>query len=102
MRDSSLRRSTRLTTSAIRSALGAGSRSNSVKTARTWGTVTAAVFPPQPQSLQLQEPQGQQRQRHVVVPAHPTAHLIVRQPHLALALLQPFLDPVPLTMYARQ
>jgi hypothetical protein len=46
MRASSLRRSTPLTTAAIRSALDAGSRSNSVKIARTCGAVTAgALFP---------------------------------------------------------
>ena len=41
MRVSSLRRSTSLTTAAIRAGPGAGSRNNSVNTARTWGTVTA-------------------------------------------------------------
>src|SRR5438477_1542674 len=80
MRASSLRRSTPLTTSATRAGLGLGSWSSSVKIARTWGTVTAGVFPPQPQPLGLQEPQGQKRQRHVVVPAHPAAHLVVPPP----------------------
>src|SRR5436309_10613801 len=102
MRDSSLRRSTRLTAAATRSGLGAGSFSNSVKTARTWGTVSAGVFSPQPQPFGLQEPQGQQRQRHVVVPAHPAAHLVVRQPDLLLALLQPLLDAVPRPVHESQ
>src|SRR6202043_1096622 len=101
MRDSSLRRSTPLTTSATRSAPAAGSRSSSVNTARTWGTVTAGVFSPQPQPLQLQEPQGQQGQRHVVLPAPPAAPLVVGQPHLLFAVFQPFLDPVPLPMHCR-
>ena len=100
MRASSLRRSTPLTTSATRAGLGLGSWSSSVKIARTWGTVTAGVFPPQPQPLGLQEPQGQKRQRHVVVPAHPAAHLVVPQPHLPFARLQQFLDAVPLALGA--
>src|SRR4051812_44674815 len=98
MRDSSLRRNTALTTAVIRSTLGLGSFSSSVNTARTCGTVRAGVFPPQSQPLGLQEPQGQQRQRHVMAPAYPTAHLIVRQTHLLLALLQPLLNPVPRPM----
>src|SRR5438093_450734 len=102
MRASSLRRSTCVTTSAIRSALAAGSLNNSVNTARTCGTVTAGVFPPQPQPLHLQEPQRQQRQRHVVVPAHPAAHLVMPQPHLALALLQQLLHAVPPAVRPRQ
>src|SRR5437764_11447315 len=95
MRASSFRRSTWLTTSAIRSALGRGCRSNSVNTARTCGTVTAGVFSPQPQPLHLQEPQRQQRQRHVVVPAHPTAHLVVPPPHPPPSLPPPLLPPLP-------
>src|SRR5579872_3697875 len=95
MRDSSLRRRTALTTAAIRSASGAGSRSSSVNTCRTWDAVTAGVFPPQTQTLGLQEPQRQQRQGHVVLPAHPTAHLVLGQPHLLLALLQPLRDALP-------
>ena len=38
-------------------ALARGCRSSSVNTCRTWYTVTAGVFPPQPPPLQLQEPQ---------------------------------------------
>src|SRR5262249_55131210 len=59
-------------------------------------TVSAGFFFAQPQPLQDQEPQGQQRQRHVVVPAVPAAHLVVAQADLPLALLQELLDPVPL------
>src|SRR5437870_10271611 len=102
MRDSSLRRSTALTNSAIRSAFGRGSLSSSVNTARTCGTVSAGVFPPEPQPRGLHEPQGQQRQGHVVVPARPATHLIVRQPHLLLAFLQPLLDAVPRPVHPRQ
>src|SRR4051812_24832578 len=95
MRASSLRRKTRLTDSAISRAVGAGLRSNSVKIARIWDTVTAGVFPPEPLPLQYQEPQRQQRQRDVVMPPHPAPDLVMRQPHLALALLEHLLDPVP-------
>ena len=91
MRASSLRRSTWLTTSAIRAGPGLGSRSSSVKSCRTWGTVTAGVFSPQPLPLDLEEPQGQQRQGHVMMPAHPTADLVVPQAHLPLGLLQQLL-----------
>src|SRR5260370_10751232 len=102
MRDSASRGSPPLTTAAIRAAPGAGPRSSSVNTARTCGTVTAGVFPPQPQPLQLQEPQRQQRQRHVVLPAHPTAHLILTQTDLLFALRQPLLDAVTPAMHLRQ
>ena len=37
-----------------------------------------------------------QRQRHVVMPADPAPHLVVRQPRLALRLLERLLDLVPL------
>src|SRR5437588_4333823 len=102
MRDSSLRRSTWLTASAIAAASGWGWRSKAVKSARTCAAVTAGVFPPQPQPLQLQEPQGQQRQSHVVLPAHPTAYLILRQADLLLALLQTLLDAVSPAVHLRQ
>src|ERR1051326_2546579 len=95
MRASSLRRSTWLTTSATRAGLGLGSRSSSVKMVRTCGTVTAGVFPPQAEAFQMQEPQGHQRQGHVVVPADPAAHLVVRQADFALAVLEQLLDVVP-------
>src|SRR5579872_2550939 len=102
MRDSSLRRRTALTTAAIRSASGAGSRSSSVNTCRTWDAVTAGVFPPQTQTLGLQEPQRQQRQGHVVLPAHPAPDLVLGQPHLLLALLQPLLNALPRPVDPRQ
>src|SRR5437660_4914192 len=95
MRASSLRRKTRLTASAISRAVGGRLRSNSVKITRICDTVTAGVFPPHPPTLQDEEPQRQQRQRDVVVPAHPTADLVVGQAHLPIALLQHLLDLVP-------
>src|SRR3954447_3519199 len=95
MRASSLRRKTRPTDSAISHAVGGRLRSNSVKIARICATVTAGVFPPHPPTLQDEEPQGQQRQRDVVMPAHPTADLVMSQAHLPLALLQHLLDLVP-------
>src|SRR5438270_12292942 len=102
MRASSLRRSTRLTASATSSGSGGGSRSSWLNTCRTCGGASAGVFPPQPPPLQRHEPQRQQRQRHMVVPAHPAAYLVVRQPDLPLALLQDLLDPVPLAVDAHQ
>src|SRR5579872_7625737 len=95
MRASSLRRSTALTAAAISTNRGRGRRSNSVKISRTCGTVSAGFFPPQPQPLQLQEPQRQQGERHVVLPPRPTAHLVVVQPHLLVALLEQLLHLVP-------
>src|SRR3954447_3039946 len=92
MRASSLRRKTRLTDSAISRAVGGRLRSNSVKIARICATVTAGVFPPHPPALQDEEPQRQQRERDVVMPAHPTADLGVRQAHLPLALPEHLLD----------
>ena len=68
MRASSLRRKTRLTTAAISRAVGGRLRSSSVKIARICATVTAGIFPPHPPALQDEEPQGQKRQRHVVMP----------------------------------
>ncbi len=65
---------------------------------RIWGTVTAGVFPPKP-PLQAQEPQRQERQRHVVVPADPTADLVMIQTGLAVAGLEKLLDPVPLALH---
>src|SRR5512144_244046 len=102
MRDSSLRRSTRLTTSAISFGVGAGWRSSRVTTCRIWDTVTAGVFPPDSSPLQAQEPQRHQGQRHVVVPADPTPHLVVVQPRLAVAGLEQLLDPMPLTLHPDQ
>src|SRR5688572_22843558 len=97
MRDSSLRRSTRLTSSAICSGLGAGLLSSRLNTCRSWLAETTTFFPPDPAPLQPQEPQSQQRQGHVVVPAVPAPHLVLPQPHLPLALLKRLLGPVPLT-----
>jgi hypothetical protein len=81
-----------VTCSAIRSGLGVGTRSSRVKISRTCDTVTAGVFPPEAPPLQDQEPQRQKRQRHVVVPAHPTPNLVVRQPGFTLAGLKGLLD----------
>ena len=83
MRASSLRRSTRLTSSAICRRLGRGRRSSRVNTCRTCDTVRAGLFFPLSLSLERHKPQRQQRQRHVVVPAHPTAHLVLSQAALA-------------------
>src|SRR5262249_31935536 len=95
MRASSLRRSTRLTASAISRALGGRGRSSSVNSCRTCAAVTGGFFPPHPQPFQRQEPQAQQREGHVVVPAPPRAPLVVVQPPLLVALLEQLLHPVP-------
>ena len=71
MRASSLRRKTRRTASAISRAVGGCLRSSSVKIARICDTVTAGVFPPHPSALQDEEPQRQQGQRDMVMPATP-------------------------------
>jgi len=42
-----------------------------VKIARICDTVTAGVFPPHPSALQDEEPQRQQSQRDMVMPASP-------------------------------
>src|SRR4051812_48380195 len=98
MRASSLRRSTRLISSTISARLGGGVRNRRVKISRTCCTVSAGFFFPQPLPLQDQEPQCQQRQRHVVMPALPAAHLVVVQAYLTIALLEDLLDPVPLAV----
>src|SRR5262249_61536528 len=95
MPPSSLRRTTRLPASAISRALGGRGRSSSVNSCRTCAAVTGGFFPPHPQPFQLQEPQGQQREGHVVGPAHPRAPPVVVQPHLLVALLEQLLHPVP-------
>src|SRR5713101_3561398 len=102
MRASSLRRNTWLTALAICPGLGGGCCSNRLNTSCSCVTVNAGVFFPQLPPLQRQEPQRQQRQRHVVVPADPTPHLVVAQPDFALAFLQDFLYPVPLALHPRQ
>src|SRR5438270_990175 len=99
MRASSLRRNTWLTALAICPGLGGGCCSNRLNTSCNCATVNAGVFFPQLPPFQRQEPQRQQRQRHVVVPADPAPHLVVAQPDLPLPFLQDFLHPVPLTMY---
>src|SRR3974390_690262 len=101
MRASSLRRNTRLTSSAISGALGGCGRSSRANTSRSCGTVSAGIFFSQPLLLPHQEPQGQQRQRHVVVPAHPAAHLVLPPPPPPLARLQRLLDPVPPPVHLR-
>ena len=73
-----------------------------MKICRTCDTVIAGVFPPEPPPLQAQEPQRHQRQRHVVMPADPAAHLVMIQPRLAVARLEELLDPVPLPLGADQ
>src|ERR1700756_3261593 len=88
MRASSLRRSTRLISSVICFGRGGGFRSRRVKISRVCATVRAGFFFPQPPPLQDQEPQRQQGERHVVVPALPTADLVMVQANLPLALLQ--------------
>src|ERR1700692_3517942 len=98
MRASSLRRSTRLTSSAIRAALGGSGRSSRANTSPICGTARAGISPPEPILLQDQEPQRQKRERHVVMPAHPTPHLVVTQAHLALARPEHLLDSVPATV----
>src|SRR5712692_7272138 len=98
MRDSSFRRNTRLTSSAIRSALGGFGNSKWAKTSCICGTVIAGAFPPEPVSLQLQEPQGQQGQCHMVVPAHPRTYFIMIQPDFPLARAKQFLDAMPSAM----
>src|SRR5947209_6461426 len=85
-------------TTAIASGLGAGWRSNRVKSCRVWDAVIAGVFPPDTPSFQAQEPQRHQAERHMVVPADPTADLVVIEPGLAVARLEHFLDPVPLPL----
>jgi hypothetical protein len=49
-----------VTSAAIRSGLGAGTRSSLVKTSLACDTVIAGVFPPDPPPLAAQEPKRQQ------------------------------------------
>src|SRR3954452_25130344 len=71
----------------------------------TWFTPLANIKPPcrtvsagvrifSPPGLLRQEPGRQQRQRLVVVPPYPGAHLVVAQPRLTLGPLQALLDAV--------
>src|ERR1051326_838071 len=60
---------------------------------RVSGTVRpVVVFPPQPPRLQYQEPQRQQHQRLVVLPAAPPQDLVVAQAQLPLAAQEAVLD----------
>src|SRR5215210_695171 len=59
---------------------------------RTCGTVNAADFSPHPATLPDQEVMRQQRHGHMVVPAFPTAHLIVIHPDFTLAFQDRQLD----------
>ena len=70
---------------------------------RTWGTVRAADFFPHLAPLPDQKVMRQERQRCMVVPSHPAPHLVVVQPTLALALLDPRLHTPahPCAGYAR-
>src|SRR5262245_7543179 len=54
---------------------------------RTWGTVSAGTFPPQPAAEPDEEALGQQGHGGVVVPAAPAPHLVVVQPEFLLGLL---------------
>src|SRR5947208_12683256 len=71
--------------------IAAGSRrwagSVTLSRRRTWGTVSAGVFPPQPAAESDEEVLRQERHGGVVVPAAPAAHLVVVQAQLVLRLL---------------
>ena len=73
---------------------GGGCCNSRVRISRTCGTVAAGVFFSHRQTLQAQEPQRQQRQRHVMMPADVTANLVMIQAGLALAVLQHLLNLV--------
>src|SRR6266849_7411578 len=98
MRASSLRRNTRLISAAI--CVGPGGRgwSSRAKSWRICATVSAGGFFPHSVLLPNDEPQGQQRQRHVMVPTHPTAPLVVCQADFSLTGLEQFLDAVAAAM----
>src|SRR5262245_5135805 len=102
MRASSLRRRTRLTWAAMTELGGGFGSKRREKISRSCGTVKAGIFSPQPAFLQFQEPQGQQRQGHVVMPAHPTAHLIMAQSHIPFAGRKQLLGSVPLAVDGQQ
>src|SRR6266702_3904217 len=95
MRASSLRRRTRVTCSAISAARGGFGWSSRANIARSCDIVRAGLFSPQPGFLRLQEPQGQQREGHVMVPAHPRPDLVMPQADFAFAGPEQFLSPVP-------
>ncbi len=73
-----------------------------MKICQACDAVIAGVSPPDPPTLQAQEPQRQERQRHVVVPADPAPDLVVIQPGFAVARLEELLDPVPLSLHPDQ
>src|SRR5262249_4397839 len=98
MRASSFRRSPRLTCPAMSALLGGCGCKSRDTISRTWGTVSAGVFFPQLSLLPFQEPQGQHRERHVVMPTHPTAHLIMTQPRFPFAGGEQLLCAVPPTV----
>src|SRR6516165_781582 len=102
MRASSLRWSTRVTSSAICRGVGSARPSRREKISRTCGTVMAGVFFSKPPLLLTQEPQCQERKRHVVVPADPTANLIMRQADFALGFVKNLFDAMPLAMDTHQ
>src|SRR5262249_58717890 len=101
MRASSVRRAMSLTSAKSAASVRAGT-SNAARIFRSSGTVTAGAFFPHHPPLQQQVPQRQQRQRHMVVPAHPTAHLVLPQPHLPLGPLEQLLHRVPPLLEPRQ
>src|SRR3954466_4389372 len=59
---------------------------------RTWGTVSAGVFFPQPAAEPDEEVLRQQGHGGVVVPAAPAPDLVVVEPQLLLGLLDGLLD----------
>src|SRR3954452_7448947 len=59
---------------------------------RTWGTVSAGVFFPQPAAEPDEEVLRQQGHGGVVVPAAPAAHLVMVEPAFVLRLLAGLLD----------
>ena len=62
----------------------------------------AGVFFSKPPLLLTQEPQCQERKRHVVVPADPTANLIMRQADFTLGFVKNLFDAMPLAMDTHQ
>src|SRR5438128_5466106 len=96
MRASSLRlRSTCVASLAICVGPGTGLRSSRAKISWICGRVIAGVFFPKPVFFQLQEPQSENRQGHMVMPAHPTAHFVLAQAHFPFAILEQLLNCVP-------
>src|SRR5436190_23870102 len=61
---------------------------------RTRGRVKAGVWIFSPPGFLGEEPGGQQRQAHVVMPPLPGPHLVVGHPCLALGSLEALLYPV--------